>query len=115
MAVSIAAGIGLVRLVPVVSALVGREGLMRSISPDAPIRLEVCWESLQQADAPSREWAHLALKMGWERDSRVIFHDWGECQEEGRRSRGLRQTLRQASVTYLSTTTPPGLAMNSQH
>jgi hypothetical protein len=56
---------------------------MWSVSPDAPVRLVVCWENPQPADATSREWARLALKRSWERYSRVIFVGWGECQDEG--------------------------------
>ncbi|MGD9002285.1 MAG: ricin-type beta-trefoil lectin domain protein [Anaerolineae bacterium] len=83
LAVFIAAGIAVLLSAPLVSALMGGEGLMWSVSPDAPIRLEVCWENPQPADATAREWARLALKRSWERYARVIFVGWGQCQDEG--------------------------------
>lgn len=77
-----AVGTAILLSTPLVRALMGGAGLMWSVSPDAPVRLDVCWENPQPADAASREWARLALKRSWERYSRVIFVGWDACQDE---------------------------------
>jgi len=66
-----------------ISALMGGGGLMWSVWSSEPIKLVVCWENPQPADAQAREWARLALKRSWERYARVIFVGWGTCQNEG--------------------------------
>ncbi len=82
LAVVIGAFVALLLSAPLVSALMGGEGLMWLVSPDAPVRLEVCWENPQSSDVTARQWARLALKRSWERYARVIFAGWGTCQDE---------------------------------
>jgi len=65
-----------------ISALMGGQGLMWSVSSTEPVKLVVCWENPQPGDATAREWARLALKRSWERYARVIFVGWGTCQDE---------------------------------
>jgi hypothetical protein len=81
-AVVVAAGIAVLLAAPMVSALMGGEGLMWSVWSDEPIKLVVCWENPQPADAEAREWARLAVKRTWERYARVILVGWGTCQDE---------------------------------
>jgi hypothetical protein len=83
LAVTIGALVALLLAAPLVSALIGGEGLMWSVASDAPITLVVCWENPQLGDFHSREWARLALKRSWERYARVIFTGWKTCKDEG--------------------------------
>ncbi len=75
------------------SALTAGLGLMWTVLPSAPVRLVVCWENPAYADplpgesdlssgAQRREWVRLALKRTWERESRVLFVGWQQCQNE---------------------------------
>jgi hypothetical protein len=75
--------VALLLSVTLIRALIGGEGLMWSVWSTEPIKLVVCWENPQPADAAAREWARLALKRSWERYARVIFVGWGTCQDEG--------------------------------
>ncbi|MCL7455239.1 MAG: hypothetical protein M8467_19560, partial [Anaerolineae bacterium] len=69
---------------PVVSALMGGEGLMWTVWQSAPVKLVVCWENPTAADPQPgdadqtsgwqrREWVRLALKNTWEREARIVF------------------------------------------
>jgi hypothetical protein len=76
-----------------VNALMGGQGLMWSVSQNEPLKLVVCWENPGDA-APlpgetdqtpgwqRREWVRLALKHSWEREARIIFTGWRQCQDE---------------------------------
>ena len=58
-AVAIGACVVLLLVAPVVSALMGGEGLMWSVSPNGPVRLDVCWENPSRAmpqPANGRAW-----------------------------------------------------------
>ena len=71
----------------------GGEGFMWTVLPSAPLKLVVCWENPSAADPllyeidqtsgwQRREWVRLALKNSWEREARIIFVGWQECQNE---------------------------------
>ncbi|MGC9468003.1 MAG: ricin-type beta-trefoil lectin domain protein [Anaerolineae bacterium] len=77
----------------IVNALMGGDGLMWTVWQSAPVKLVVCWENPDDANplpgevdqtsgALRREWARLALKNSWEREARVLFTGWQECQDE---------------------------------
>ena len=79
--------------VPIVSALMGGEGLMWTVWQSAPVKLVVCWENPDAADPlqgeadqtsgwQRREWVRLALKHTWEREARIAFVGWQQCQNE---------------------------------
>lgn len=82
LAVVVGAFVALLLSAPLVSALMGGNGLMWLVAEDAPITLDVCWENPLPADETAREWARLALKRSWERYARVIFVGWDECEDE---------------------------------
>lgn len=76
------------------SALMGGEGLMWTVWQSEPVRLVVCWENPDDADPlpgeidqtpgwQRRERVRLALKNSWEREARIIFVGWQQCQDEG--------------------------------
>ena len=78
----------------VVSALMGGQGLMWTVWQSEPLKLVVCWENPSAADPlpgeadqtsgwQRREWVRLALKRSWEREARIVFVGWQECQDEG--------------------------------
>ena len=75
-------------------ALMGGEGLMWTVWQSEPIKLVVCWENPDAANPlpgeidqtpgwQRREWVRLALKNSWEREARIIFVGWQQCQDEG--------------------------------
>jgi hypothetical protein len=75
---------------PMVSALMGGEGLMWTVWSSAPVKLVVCWENPDAANPlpgepdqtpgwQRREWVRLVLKNSWEREARIIFVGWQEC------------------------------------
>lgn len=75
-------------------ALMGGQGLMWTVLPTAPVPLVVCWENPSAADplpgetdqtpgAQRREYVRLALKRTWEREARITFVGWQQCQNEG--------------------------------
>ncbi|MEJ5309644.1 MAG: ricin-type beta-trefoil lectin domain protein [Anaerolineae bacterium] len=58
-----------------------------------PLKLVVCWENPDAAEplpgepnqasgAERREWVRLALKRTWEREARILFVGWEQCQDE---------------------------------
>ncbi|MFP4346425.1 MAG: ricin-type beta-trefoil lectin domain protein [Anaerolineales bacterium] len=66
---------------------------MWSVWQSAPVQLTVCWENPDEAEpllgeadqtggAQRREWVRLALKRTWEREARVVFTGWQQCQDE---------------------------------
>ncbi len=74
-------------------AMVGGQGFMWTVWQSAPVKLVVCWENPNDADPlpgesdqtsgwQRREWVRLALKRTWEREARIIFVGWGQCQDE---------------------------------
>ena len=74
-------------------AVMGGNGLMWTVWQSAPVKLVVCWENPTAANplpgetdlssgAQRREWVRLALKHSWEREARIIFVGWQECQNE---------------------------------
>jgi len=74
-------------------ALVAGQGFMWTVLQSAPVELEVCWENPSDADPlpgendqtsgwQRREWVRLALKRTWEREARIIFVGWQQCQDE---------------------------------
>ena len=74
-------------------AVMGGNGLMWTVLPSAPVKLVVCWQNptaanpiLGESDLSSgaqrREWVRLALKHSWEREARIIFVGWQQCQNE---------------------------------
>jgi hypothetical protein len=74
-------------------ALVGGQGFMWTVWQSAPVELEVCWENPEAAEPlpgeidqtsgwQRREWVRLALKRTWEREARIIFVGWQQCQNE---------------------------------
>ena len=83
----------LLLLSSIVSALMGGEGLMWTVWPNEPVKLVVCWQNPNDAEplpgevdqtsgAQRREWARLALKNSWEREARIVFVGWQQCQNE---------------------------------
>jgi len=77
----------------VASALMGGQGLMWTVWQSEPLKLVVCWENPSAADplpgeadpasgAQRREWVRLALKRSWEREARIVFVGWQQCQNE---------------------------------
>ncbi len=75
------------------NALMGGQGLMWTVWQSEPVKLVVCWENPEDADPISgeadqtpgwqrREWVRLALKRSWEREARIVFVGWQECQNE---------------------------------
>lgn len=80
-------------LASVVSALMGGQGLMWTVWQSEPVKLVVCWENPSAANplpdeadqtpgAQRREWVRLALKRTWEREARIVFVGWQQCQNE---------------------------------
>lgn len=76
-----------------VGALMGGRGLMWTVWQSEPVKLVVCWENPDDADPlpgeidrtsgwQRREWVRRALKRSWEREARIIFVGWEECQNE---------------------------------
>ncbi len=85
----------LISLLPFASvhAMMGGEGLMWSVLQNQPLQLTVCWENPSAAEPlpleadqtggwQRREWVRLALKRTWEREARISFDGWQECQNE---------------------------------
>lgn len=77
----------------VAGAIMGGQGLMWTVWQSAPVKLVVCWENPDDADPlpgesdqtpgwQRREWVRLALKHSWEREARIIFVGWQQCQDE---------------------------------
>ena len=77
----------------IAGALMGGNGLMWTVWQSAPVQLVVCWENPTAAEplageadqtsgAQRREWVRLALKRSWEREARVVFVGWQQCQNE---------------------------------
>ena len=75
------------------NALVGGRGFMWSVWSSAPVILDVCWENPvdshplptetdQTPGYERREWVRLALKRTWEREARILFVGWDQCQNE---------------------------------
>jgi len=80
-------------LASVASALMGGQGLMWTVWQSEPLKLVVCWEnpddanplpgeSDQTSGVQRREWVRLALKRTWEREARIVFVGWQQCQDE---------------------------------
>ncbi len=77
----------------VAGALMGGEGLMWTVWQSEPLKLVVCWENPGAADPlpgeadqtpgwQRRERVRLALKRSWEREARIVFVGWQQCQNE---------------------------------
>jgi hypothetical protein len=77
----------------IVKALVAGEGFMWTVWQSEPVKLVVCWENpadshplpgeLDQTPGwQRREWVRLALKRTWEREARILFVGWQQCQNE---------------------------------
>ena len=77
-----------------INALMGGQGLMWTVWQSAPVELVVCWENPDDAEPlpgepdqtsgwQRREWVRLALKNSWEREARIIFVGWQQCENEG--------------------------------
>jgi hypothetical protein len=77
----------------VVNALMGGNGLMWTVWASEPVKLVVCWENPADAhplpgeidQTPGwqrREYVRLALKNTWEREARIMFVGWEQCQDE---------------------------------
>ncbi|MEE4243145.1 MAG: ricin-type beta-trefoil lectin domain protein [Desulfopila sp.] len=64
------------------NALMGGNGLMWTVWQSEPVKLVVCWEDPGAASSERREWVRLALKNSWERETRIIFTGWEQCQNE---------------------------------
>jgi len=74
-------------------ALMGGNGLMWTVWQSEPLEVVVCWENPSAADPlvgeidqtsglQRREWVRLALKRSWEREARINFVGWQQCQNE---------------------------------
>jgi hypothetical protein len=74
-------------------ALMAGIGLTWTVWQTEPVKLVVCWENPEEAEplpgegdqssgAQRLEWVRLALKYSWEREARIIFVGWQQCQNE---------------------------------